>query len=62
MATKIDLLVCKCGSCTHWEIGRDVIICKTCGVHFPAKVEVDTSSIPEIHWQDEDPEHPDTGE
>jgi hypothetical protein len=26
---QIELLVCKCKSCTHWEIGRDVIICKT---------------------------------
>jgi len=32
MGTKkeIDLLICKCKDCTHWEIGRDVIICKTC--------------------------------
>ena len=29
---EIELLVCKCKDCTHWEIGKDVLICKTCGL------------------------------
>lgn len=28
---KVDLLICKCGDCAHWEIGRSFIMCKTCG-------------------------------
>jgi hypothetical protein len=46
---KIDLLVCKCKSCTHWEIGKDSIICKTCGVTFKATVKVDPHE--KLHWE-----------
>jgi hypothetical protein len=46
---KIDLLVCKCNACTHWEIGKDSIICKTCGAAFAAKVKVDPHE--KLHWE-----------
>jgi hypothetical protein len=46
---EIELLVCKCNSCTHWEIGRDVLICKTCGLTLPAKITVDDHHM--LHWE-----------
>lgn len=51
--TTIELLTCKCNSCTHWEIGRDSIICKTCGATFSASVKVDTHD--KLHWEKHDP-------
>lgn len=32
----VNILVCKCNSCTHWEIVKDAagfthLLCKTCG-------------------------------
>ena len=29
-----EVLVCDCGDCNHWEIGKDSIKCKTCSVVF----------------------------
>ena len=46
---KLELLTCKCRSCTHWEIGKESIICKTCGASFPATVKVATNE--KIHWE-----------
>ncbi len=46
---EIELLVCKCKDCTHWEIGRHVLICKTCGLTLPAKIVVDDHHM--LHWQ-----------
>lgn len=46
---EVDLLVCKCQSCTHWEIGRDVIVCKTCGLTLPAKISVHDHQM--LHWK-----------
>ena len=48
-AKKVELLICKCKDCTHWEIGRDFILCKTCGLNLPAKVTVDDSHHM-LHW------------
>lgn len=31
---EIDLLICDCGDCRHWEIAVDSIICKNCGKEF----------------------------
>ena len=46
---EIELLVCKCKSCTHWEIGRNVLICKKCGLTLPATITVDDHHM--LHWQ-----------
>ena len=46
---KLELLTCKCKSCTHWEIGKDTIICKTCGATFPATVKVNANE--KIYWE-----------
>jgi hypothetical protein len=46
---EVELLICKCESCTHWEIGRDFILCKTCGLSLPAKIEVDDHDM--LHWK-----------
>ena len=46
---EIDLLVCKCKSCTHWEVGRDHLICKTCGLSVPAKISVNEHQM--LHWK-----------
>jgi hypothetical protein len=51
---EIDLLVCKCQSCTHWEIGRDVIVCKTCGLTLPAKISVHDHQM--LRWKKRLPE------
>jgi hypothetical protein len=32
---QVNLLVCDCGDCLHWEILNESIICKTCGKEFP---------------------------
>jgi len=45
---EVELLVCKCKSCTHWEIGKDFILCKTCGLEIPAKITVDDHHM--LHW------------
>ena len=34
------LLICKCGDCKHWEIGKKAIKCMTCGDVFVATVNV----------------------
>jgi len=38
-------LTCKCGDCTHWEIGQGVsgrfILCKTCDLKLPVYFAVD---------------------
>jgi hypothetical protein len=49
----VDLLVCKCRSCTHWEIGKradgsQFILCRTCGVELPVKLEVGNDML--THW------------
>lgn len=41
-----ELLICKCGDCAHWEIGKDVlgngiIECVTCGESHQVKIVVD---------------------
>jgi len=46
---EIELLVCKCNDCTHWESGREVLICKTCGLVLPAKITVDDHHM--LHWK-----------
>jgi len=46
---QVELLVCKCKDCTHWEIGRHFILCKTCGLELPAKIAVDDHHM--LHWQ-----------
>ena len=47
--SKVELLVCKCRSCTHWEIGRDFIHCKTCGDTIKAAISVDMHDG--VHWE-----------
>jgi len=37
---QVELLVCKCGDCTHWEIGHNFIMCRTCGDSFSAEITV----------------------
>jgi hypothetical protein len=44
--SKVTLLICQCESCSHWEITKDEIgqmtlLCKTCGLEVPARVEFD---------------------
>jgi hypothetical protein len=46
---EIELLVCNCQSCTHWEIGKNVIVCKTCGLILPAKISVNDHEM--LHWR-----------
>ena len=47
---QVPLLICKCQDCTHWEIGKDFILCKTCGLQIPATVTVDDSHHM-LHWE-----------
>jgi transcription elongation factor Elf1 len=40
---KVELLICKCQNCQHWEIGktadgRGFIECKTCGLSLPMSI------------------------
>jgi len=36
---KVELLMCRCFGCSHWEIGREgerrFLLCKTCGLEVP---------------------------
>ncbi len=34
MSDSKELLVCDCGDCAHWEVGRNFLKCKTCSVVF----------------------------
>lgn len=50
----VELLICKCEDCTHWELGRTAdgaqfILCKTCGLELPIKFEIDDSHHM-LHW------------
>ena len=52
---EVKLLICKCESCTTWEIGDDsgklFILCKTCGLEAPIKqIEIDDHHM--LHWMD----------
>lgn len=43
----VDILVCECQECTHWEIVRDHsgrvhLICKSCGRTDEVKIMMDT--------------------
>lgn len=56
MSTKrvVQLLVCKCESCTHWEIGKDehghhFLRCKTCELEFPITIKIDDHHM--LHYQ-----------
>jgi hypothetical protein len=41
----IEILVCKCADCVHWEVvrieGVTHLDCKTCGAKIPADIKVD---------------------
>lgn len=50
-AAKVKLLVCGCGDCTHWEIGPDFIICKTCGLRVDGVV-VTAPAHEALRWED----------
>lgn len=49
---KVELLICKCEDCTHWEIVKEgektSILCKTCGLEVPITFTFDEHS--QIHW------------
>lgn len=47
---KVELLICKCRSCTHWEVGRDFLLCKTCGETLPVTLTVDLHDG--VHWEE----------
>lgn len=47
---KVELLICKCESCTHWEIGRDFILCKSCGKTLPAVIKIELHDG--VHWEE----------
>lgn len=54
---KTKLLVCKCGSCTHWELAQDAIICKTCQETITVTglglfIEGHTLDHPKLEWQE----------
>ncbi len=53
----MNLLVCKCGDCTHWEVERDdsgdTLICKTCSLQIPVKLELEDYNHL-LHWKQED--------
>ena len=50
----MKILICKCNSCTHWEIGEDFILCKTCNLKVPAKILVDLhDSVTHLHLEEE---------
>ena len=48
----VELLICKCKDCTHWEIVKDVdqlsILCKTCGIEVPIRFDFDDHES--LHW------------
>lgn len=62
MADDVELLVCKCEQCTHWEIGidklqRGFLLCKSCGLTLPmdiARDGVTTAMVLDdhhmLHW------------
>lgn len=49
---EVELLICKCNDCTHWEIVKDVdqlsILCKTCGLEVPIRFVFDDHR--KLHW------------
>ncbi len=60
MTEKIELLICKCEDCTHWEIGRTkrgskgqegFLLCKTCGLSIPLSIAT-VNGITRIHFDD----------
>ena len=51
-----EVLVCKCESCTHWEVTKEHLICKTCGLHIdlPLGIEIFFEKSPFLHWEKRD--------
>lgn len=45
----VDLLICSCGDCLHWELGHNFIICKTCEHRFHATIIVPEHD--KLQWQ-----------
>lgn len=55
----LELLVCKCKDCRHWEIVRDAggvihLHCVTCGTNDP--VELSVPETMNVHWEKRDSE------
>ena len=44
------LLMCNCKDCTHWEIGKNFILCKTCGLSLDVTVIVPDHDS--LMWQE----------
>lgn len=49
----VELLICKCNDCTHWEFGREdnrlFLLCKTCGLEVNVvNFEIDDHHM--LHW------------
>lgn len=54
MDKEVELLICKCASCTHWEIGRvgdhRFLLCRTCGLEIPiVHLKLDDHHM--LHWE-----------
>jgi hypothetical protein len=52
---KVELLMCRCAGCSHWEIGRvgerRFLLCKTCGLEVPIiHFKVDDHHM--LHYQE----------
>jgi hypothetical protein len=52
----MEVLVCNCGDCTHWEIVKDAnaqffLVCKSCPVKVPVHVTfaLDTNELDKEH-------------
>lgn len=53
----VNLLVCDCGDCRHWEILHDSIICMSCGHEFQtpgvgAALDAHVDVHPKLSWKD----------
>jgi hypothetical protein len=56
MATLLEILVCDCGDCRHWEIAKDKIICKSCEKEFPVPgleefIQAHVELHPQLSWK-----------
>lgn len=57
MARNVNLLVCDCGDCLHWEITVVSIICKTCEKEFPVPglkdfIQEHVELHPSLSWKE----------
>jgi hypothetical protein len=52
---QVELLICSCGDCLHWELTPRTIICKSCGKEFPVPglkelLQEHVDLHPELSW------------